>query len=79
MESSGLRGFLGADVTQAHVHFKGLWFQRTSAGYVCGLCQSHVGSDTLAYQEWRGQSLMTIPQSDHSTAHLALTDQKQTL
>lgn len=34
LESLDLTGFLGADWTQAHVHFKGLWFQRTSAGYV---------------------------------------------
>lgn len=31
-----LRRFLGADWTQADVHFKGLWFQRTSAGFVPG-------------------------------------------
>lgn len=48
LESLDLTGFLGADWTQAHVHFKGLWFQRTSAGYVYGLCQSHLETDTLA-------------------------------
>lgn len=34
LESRDLKGFLGADWTQADVHFKGLWFQRTPAGYV---------------------------------------------
>lgn len=41
-------GCLGADWTQADVHFKGLWFQRATAGYVPGLCQSHLETDTLA-------------------------------
>lgn len=48
LECMDLRGFLGADWTQADVHFKVLWFQRTSAGYVSGLCQSHLETDTLA-------------------------------
>lgn len=48
LESLDLRGFLGADWTQADVHFKDLWFQRTSAGYVSGLRQSHLETDTLA-------------------------------
>lgn len=48
LESKDLKGFLGADWTQADVHFKGLWFQRTSAGCVWGLCQSHLETDTLA-------------------------------
>lgn len=48
LEPLDLAGFQGADWTQAHVHFKGLWFQRTSAGYVYGLRQSHLETDTLA-------------------------------
>lgn len=48
LESKDLKRFLGADWTQADVHFKGLWLQRTSAGCVWGLCQSYLETDTLA-------------------------------
>lgn len=46
-----LTGRLAADWTQADVHFKGLWFQRATAGYVPGLCQSRLGTDTLGEEE----------------------------
>lgn len=46
-----LTGRLAADWTQADVHFKGLWFQRATAGYVPGLCQSCLGTDTLGEEE----------------------------
>lgn len=48
LESKDLKRFLGADWTQADVHFKDLWLQRTSAGCVWGLCQSFLETDTLA-------------------------------
>lgn len=61
-------GLLGADWTQADVHFKGLRFQKTSAGYVSGLRQSHLETDTFAERSGGAKRLMTIPQSDHNAA-----------
>lgn len=43
-------GRLAADWTQADVHFKGLWFQRATAGYVLGLHQSLLETDTLGQE-----------------------------
>lgn len=66
----GPTGRLAADWTQADVHFKGLWFQRATAGYVPGLCQSRLETDTLG-EEGEDRSVMTIPPSDHNaTARL---------
>lgn len=56
LEALDPRRFLGADWTQADVHFKGLWFQRTPAGYVSGLRQSHLETDTLAERGGGGKA-----------------------
>lgn len=78
LESLDLKGFLGAGWTQADVHFKGLWFQRTSAGYGWGLCQSHLETDTLAERSGGGKAWW--PYHRVTTASRPpLTDQKQTL
>lgn len=66
MESLDLKGFLGADWTQADVHFKGLWFQRDLSGVRLRPVSVPFGNRYIGREERRGQSLMTIPQSDHN-------------
>lgn len=75
LESKDLKRFLGADWTQADVHFKGLWLQRTSAGCVWGLCQSYLDryigrEQARAWWPYHGVT---------TTLHPPLTEQKQTL